>query len=184
MVTGLNNGTSYCFVVSAEVNGNVGSASNIAYATPRDLNTRPVVTVIAVPNPIVSGSSANIIWSSTNSTSCSVTRMGTTTVIATGSSTGSISTGPLSSNIVYTVTCLGRDGLPPGTASVTVNVARSGGSGGGIRQLVPETEPVALPVVIPTQEMKQATPEQELLYKNQDSLSATILNSVLRLLGI
>jgi hypothetical protein len=197
LVRGLNNSTSYSFVVSAEVNGKVGSASNVAYATPRDLNARPVVTITAVPNPILSASSANIIWSSTNSTSCSISRSGTSTPLVSGATAGQVSTGPLFSNTIFTVTCLGRDGLLTATSSVSVNISIPSSRSGGVRVAPVEIEeidsepviqvPPAPPAPIPpTEQHQKATSETQILYQDQsrNSLTGTIFNAILRMLGI
>lgn len=77
----------------------------------------PTVTFTATPNPVASGSSTKLTWSSTNATSC--TGGGFSTGNATSNATG-VSTGPLTSAATYTITCTGSGGST--TKSVTVGI--------------------------------------------------------------
>jgi len=64
----------------------------------------PSANISASPNPVNYGSSSNISWSSSNTTSCSIPGIGS------GLSGGPTSTGALTSNKTYVLTCQGIDG--------------------------------------------------------------------------
>jgi len=75
----------------------------------------PSATISANPNPVNYGSSSNISWSSSNTTSCSIPGIGS------GLSGGPTSTGALTSNKTYVLSCQGINGSTI-FESVTVNV--------------------------------------------------------------
>ncbi len=75
----------------------------------------PGAIIIADDNPVSYGGSTTIRWTCNNSSAGSVPGIGSGV-------TGSGSTGALTSNTTYTVTCTGHNGTNP-TASVTVNVS-------------------------------------------------------------
>ena len=88
----------------------------------------PTVTLTSSAASVTSGQSATLTWSSTNATSCTASG-GWNGTLATS---GSQSTGALTQNSSFTLTCTGGGGT--GTASVSVAVgaaAASGGKGGG-----------------------------------------------------
>ncbi len=76
----------------------------------------PTASISASPTSISSGGSSTLTWSSTNASSCSVSPGGWT------GTSGSQSTGALSSNTTYTLSCSGPGGSDSDTATVTVAV--------------------------------------------------------------
>ena len=74
----------------------------------------PAVFLSAAPNPVPYNTAPALTWSSTNATSCSASW--TASAATTGSSLGSVQTGP----VTYTMTCTGTAGS--GSAAVTVTV--------------------------------------------------------------
>jgi hypothetical protein len=76
----------------------------------------PVVNISAGPNPITAGSATTINWSTTDATSCTASGAWS----GSQSTSGSLSTGVLSSNTTYSLDCIGQGGET--TASVTVVV--------------------------------------------------------------
>ncbi|MFA6404718.1 MAG: hypothetical protein WCW03_01845 [Candidatus Paceibacterota bacterium] len=79
----------------------------------------PTVTISASSTSVTSGSTSNITWTSTNATSCSVTKAGS--AWQTGTSGTNISSGALTTNTTFTATCTGAGGASLPT-SATVNV--------------------------------------------------------------
>lgn len=80
----------------------------------------PTANISASPNPIPYNTSSNISWSSTNATSCSITKAGV--AWKTGISGINISSGALTTNTTFTVTCTGLGGTSaPASVTVTVN---------------------------------------------------------------
>ena len=81
---------------------------------PPDYPTATITaTITANPNPITYNTASTATWSSTNVTSCAINGVGYPT-------SGSDTTGPLTSSATYTLNCTGPYG--PASASVTVNV--------------------------------------------------------------
>jgi hypothetical protein len=76
----------------------------------------PTVSIVANPTSVSSGSAATLTWSSTNATSCTASGGWS------GSKTtsGSQSTGNLTANTVFTLTCTGSGGSATQSANVTV----------------------------------------------------------------
>ena len=74
----------------------------------------PTVTISANPNPVDYNTASTVTWSSTNTTSCTINGVGYPT-------SGSDTTGPLTNNATYTLTCQALDGSTK-SASVTVSV--------------------------------------------------------------
>ncbi len=95
-------------------NGADGSASDAVDVTVVPI---PVVNLTVAPQTVDSGQAATLTWSSANATACT----------ASGSwngsrpLTGSQSTGALSGNVSYTLTCSGAGGSASRTATVAVN---------------------------------------------------------------
>src|SRR5208282_6206817 len=79
----------------------------------------PVVTLSASPSTVNSGSASTITWSSTNATSCSASGAWS----GSKSLSGSLSTGSLSANATYTLTCSGVGGIAAQSAMVSVTPA-------------------------------------------------------------
>ena len=75
----------------------------------------PTVTVSANPATIFSGQSSTLSWSSSNAKSC--TNTGSKSILETS---GTFSTGRLSSTTTYTITCTGAGGTASASATVTV----------------------------------------------------------------
>lgn len=82
------------------------------------VNASPTATLSANPTSIVSGSSSVLTWSSTNATSCTGTGFSTG-----GATSGSVSTGSLSSTTTYSVSCAGTGGTATDSETVTVTGA-------------------------------------------------------------
>lgn len=78
----------------------------------------PTATISASPNPVVYNTASTVTWSSTNADSCSVSPTGWS------GTSGSRSTGNLTSPATYTLTC--TNPLGQGQNSVTVNVQAPG----------------------------------------------------------
>ena len=83
---------------------------------PVTISNVPTVTISASPNPVANNTASNVDWSSTGATSCSINGVDTG-----GATSGSFSTGPLTSSTTYTLTCSGLGGSA--TGSVTVSIA-------------------------------------------------------------
>ncbi|MES2014602.1 MAG: CARDB domain-containing protein [Patescibacteria group bacterium] len=75
----------------------------------------PTVSLTAAQTSVTSGSSTTLSWSSSNATSCTGTNFSTA-----NATSGSVSTGALTANKTYSITCTGSGGSA--TASVTVAV--------------------------------------------------------------
>jgi hypothetical protein len=75
------------------------------------------VTLQATPTTVLSGQSAVLSWTSTNADSCAANGWTSST-----STSGSVSTGPLSSSASYTITCTNATTLDSATATQTVTV--------------------------------------------------------------
>lgn len=86
----------------------------------------PSVTISASPTTVTSGGSSKITWSSQNVTSCAASG-NWSGAQATNNSTG-ISTGPLTANATYTLTCTGPGGTASNSASVTITAPSGGGT--------------------------------------------------------
>ncbi len=78
-------------------------------------STAPTVDLSATPATVYAGSASNLSWSSTNADSCTGTGFSTG-----GATSGSVSSGTLSANQNYVLTCTGAGGSASDTASVTV----------------------------------------------------------------
>lgn len=79
----------------------------------------PTVTLTASPTSIQSGSASQLAWSSTNATSCAASGAWT----GARATSGTLSTGALTSNASYTLSCTGAGGSASQTASITVSAA-------------------------------------------------------------
>ncbi len=69
----------------------------------------PVLAGVTSPSSISSGSASTIAWSSANATSCSASRAWSGSQALSGSQ----STGALTANATYTLTCTGPGGSAP-----------------------------------------------------------------------
>ncbi|MEK6713650.1 MAG: hypothetical protein AABY41_05605, partial [Nitrospirota bacterium] len=114
IVTGLTNGTTYYFVVSAKDTAGESPNSNERGAAP--IAPPPTVTLTASPAAITVGESAALTWSSTNADSCTASGgwTGSKTVAGTANVTPSLTT-------TYTLACAGPGGSASASAEVTVN---------------------------------------------------------------
>src|SRR3989344_4117774 len=79
----------------------------------------PTVTISASPTSVAYNSASNITWTSTNASSCAITKASTPNW-QTGTSGTNVSSGALTANTTFTATCTGAGGTA--TASATVNV--------------------------------------------------------------
>ncbi|KKQ06502.1 MAG: NOTCH2 protein [Parcubacteria group bacterium GW2011_GWB1_36_5] len=79
----------------------------------------PTVTISASPTSVAYNSASNITWTSTNASSCAITKASTPNW-QTGISGTNVSSGALTANTTFTATCTGAGGTA--TASATVNV--------------------------------------------------------------
>ena len=103
-----------------EISVGNGALANFAMTNISLTMVQPTVNISANPTTVTSGSASNITWTSTNATSCDVTRSGTAGVWKTGVSGTNVSSGALTANTTFTATCTGAGGTA--TASATVNV--------------------------------------------------------------
>lgn len=76
----------------------------------------PTVTISANPTSVVSGSASTLTWSSTNATSCTASGGWT----GTRSTSGTATTGNLTANTTFTLTCSGVGGSGNSSATVTI----------------------------------------------------------------
>jgi chitodextrinase len=117
----LSPATSYSYRVSAYDNaGNESAQSaalNVSTASPP---AAPTVSLNANPTTVSQGGSSTLTWSSTNATSCTASGGWN----GSRATSGSQSTGALSSSRNFTLTCTGPGGSA--NASVTVTVSGSG----------------------------------------------------------
>ncbi len=86
------------------------------------VNQRPQITMFKTTNslPITYNTSTNIVWSSTSAVSC--TGGGFNTQGAANNTSPGVSTGNLTSNTTYTLTCSGGAATTPATGSLNVTV--------------------------------------------------------------
>lgn len=117
-VLGLKAGVKVDKVLLLKSDNTCTPSNNFTNGEPGDNCTTPapVVTLSANPTSVVSGSSSTLTWSSTNATSCTASGGWTGTKATSGSQT----TGTLTANTSFTLTCNGVGGV--GTRSLTVNV--------------------------------------------------------------
>ncbi len=93
-----------------------GSGSQSATVTVTSPPTVPTVTISASPNSIISASSSTLSWTSTSATSCTASGAWS----GAKATSGSESTGILSANAMYTLTCTGTGGSASQSATVVV----------------------------------------------------------------
>lgn len=92
-----------------------GLQSTLSSCTINVTATGPTASLTATPGSVNSGSASTLSWSSTNATSC------TGTNFSTGNATsGSVSTGALTADKTYSVSCTGSGGTATDQATVTV----------------------------------------------------------------
>lgn len=97
----------------------------------------PEALLTASPNPIDSGETSTLTWSSTNATSC-VSAGGFSTGNATS---GNVTVGPLAATQSYSVTCTGSGGSDTATETVIVNQPQVSVTPSTTRVVVPITGP-------------------------------------------
>ncbi len=94
-----------------------GSGGTVAQTTAVTVAAAvPTLTLSASPTSLQSGSASQLTWSATNATSCSASGSWT----GTKATSGTQSTGALSGNGTYTLTCAGAGGSVSQTATVSV----------------------------------------------------------------
>jgi len=98
----------------------------------------PSVSLSAAPGNVSMGSAGMLSWSSSNATGCTASGGWS----GSEPTSGSASTGALSSTTTFTLTCSGASGTTPATQSTTVTV-QSGGGGGSLSIGSPATLPNA-----------------------------------------
>jgi hypothetical protein len=87
----------------------------------------PTVTLSASPGSVAKGAASLLSWSASNATSCTASGGWSGSLAMSGSK----STGALSANTTYTLTCNGRSGTTPAARSITVAV-QSGSTAGRV----------------------------------------------------
>jgi hypothetical protein len=97
---------------SQSITQNCGNSLTVVAPAP------PTATLTASPTSITYGGSSTLTWSSTNATSCTGSGFSTS-----GATSGAVSTGSLSTNTSYTVTCTGSGGSATDSATVVVGQA-------------------------------------------------------------
>jgi hypothetical protein len=108
----------------AACGGNVGVNSSVAGNTPPPGSPpAPTVSLSAAPNPVASGGSTQLSWSSSNASGCNATGAWS----GAKSTSGIQTTGSITTASTYTLTCTGSGGST--TRSTTVNVTGGGGTG-------------------------------------------------------
>jgi len=95
-----------------------GTAQASASVAMTSTTPAPTVTLTAAPTSVSSGASSTLTWSSTNATSCTASGVAGWTGAKT--TAGTQSTGALSANVSYTLSCTGAGGTAQATASVSV----------------------------------------------------------------
>jgi hypothetical protein len=103
--------------------GTGGSAAQSATITVS--GAAPTVTINSSPSSVSSGGSSTLTWSSSNATACTASGAWSGAV-ATG---GTQSTGALSANATYSITCTGTGGSATQSAAVTVSAPVSAPTG-------------------------------------------------------
>lgn len=94
----------------------------------------PTVTLTSSASSVTNGQSAMLTWSSTNATSCTASGGWNGSVAISGSQ----STGALTQNGSFTLTCKGGGGTGTATVNVAVTAAAAGGAKGGGGAMTPE----------------------------------------------
>jgi hypothetical protein len=110
---GLNATTSYTLTCSGPGGSSATAMVTVTVMTP----PAPTVTLTANPTSVAPGTAATLTWSSTNATSCMATGGWSGTL----SGSGSQSTGSVTANTAYSLSCTGRGGTSS-AASVNVTV--------------------------------------------------------------
>ncbi len=119
MSTVPNNGTDFFLDHDADGSTRTYPTKAGAYISSSSTPGIPTVSLSASPTSVSSGSASTLTWSSTNATSC------TTSGAWTGSkaTSGTQSTGNLTTTSTYTLTCTGTGGSANASATVTVGAA-------------------------------------------------------------
>jgi hypothetical protein len=111
----LNASTTY----SLTCTGSGGSATQSATVTVTTTAAAPTVSLTATPSSLTSGSASTLSWSSTNATACTASGGWS----GSKATSGTQSTGALTANASYTLTCSGSGGSASKSATVTVTTA-------------------------------------------------------------
>src|SRR6185503_6026539 len=88
----------------------------------------PTVSLTANPTSVVSGGASTLTWSSTNATTCTASGGWSDTKATSGSQ----STGAVTTNSSYALTCTGAGGSASASASVAVTTPPPPSAGPGI----------------------------------------------------
>jgi hypothetical protein len=99
--------------------GSGGSATQSATVTVTSTAAAPTVSLSATPSSITTGTTATLSWSSTNATGCTASGSWSGSKATSGSQT----TGALTANTSYTLTCTGAGGSASKSAAITVTTA-------------------------------------------------------------
>jgi hypothetical protein len=91
-------------------------------------NPAPVVTLSSDVSHVASGGSANLTWSSQNATACTASGGWT----GTQALSGTASTGALTTNSTFTLTCTGTGGSANQVVTITIDQPAKGGGGGAL----------------------------------------------------
>jgi hypothetical protein len=89
--------------------------------------TAPVVTLTSSASSVGSGGTVSLTWSASDADSCTASGGWSGDKATNGTAT----TGAISSNTTYTLTCVGAGGSSAKSATVTIQAAASGSGGGG-----------------------------------------------------
>ena len=96
--------------------------------------TAPTVSLSASPASLTSGQSSTLSWSSTNATSCTASGSWSGSKPTSGSGT----TGALTANATYVLSCTGNGSSASGTATVTVSTQQGSATFGHVFTIVME----------------------------------------------
>jgi hypothetical protein len=111
----LNAATAYTLTCSG-AGGTAGQTVNAGVAPPPTAPQPPTVTLAVAPGSVVSGSAATLTWSSTNATACAASGNWS----GARATSGSASTGVLTANSAFALTCTGAGGSATQSVNVTV----------------------------------------------------------------
>lgn len=102
---------------SLSCTGAGGTAQASTSVTVTSSTPAPTVTISASPTSVASGAASTLTWSTTNATTCTASGAWSGTKATSGTS---VSTGALTANSTFTLSCTGAGGTGQGSASVSV----------------------------------------------------------------
>jgi hypothetical protein len=88
---------------------------------PTPVTPAPTVVLSATPSSVTAGTASTLTWASTNTTSCTASGAWS----GTQPTSGSVSTGALNQNSVYTITCAGSGGSASASTVVSVSTVQT-----------------------------------------------------------